>query len=201
MINCRLSEKYWKYIPCGSRSFSRKKGKEERGIEFLYSGVYNVPDRNDQDDDEGDGDYGEDPGSTECNYQLMEKQHQLEKMKTENSINEKIPIVINATKRDISSSEESGTQDDVLEHDSDRMFLLNLSLYLHKVGDQEKQKVLLKRGRGGYSFLLADKKSSGFQSDGKRFEACLEANDITFTSRTSVVTLNDECLASAREKC
>ncbi|KAI9582163.1 hypothetical protein GQX74_011658 [Glossina fuscipes] len=162
------------------------------------AGVYNVPDRNDQDDDEGDGDYGEDPGSTECNYQLMEKQHQLEKMTTENSINEKIPIVINATKRDISSSEENGTQDDVLEHDSDRMFLLNLSLYLHKVGDQEKQKSYKLEK---FTILWADKKSSGFQSDGKRFEACLEANDITFTSRTSFVTLNDECLASAREKC
>uniref|UniRef100_A0A1B0BE66 MADF domain-containing protein n=1 Tax=Glossina palpalis gambiensis TaxID=67801 RepID=A0A1B0BE66_9MUSC len=108
---------------------------------FTKSSVYNVPDRNDQDDDEDDDDYDEDAASTEDNYQLMEKPHDLEKIKVENSKDEKIPTAINATKRDISSNAESGTQGDILEHDSDRMFLLSLLPYLRKVGDQRKLKV------------------------------------------------------------
>uniref|UniRef100_A0A1A9ZDU4 BESS domain-containing protein n=1 Tax=Glossina pallidipes TaxID=7398 RepID=A0A1A9ZDU4_GLOPL len=71
----------------------------------------------------------------------MEKQHDLENIKTENSKEEKIPIVINATKRDISSNAQSGTQGDIIQHDSDRMFLLSLLPYFRKVGDQRKQKL------------------------------------------------------------
>uniref|UniRef100_A0A1A9ZP25 BESS domain-containing protein n=1 Tax=Glossina pallidipes TaxID=7398 RepID=A0A1A9ZP25_GLOPL len=62
------------------------------------------------DDDEYDDDYDADAASTEDNYQLTEQQHNLEKIKSENSKDEKIPIVDNATKRGISSNAESGTQ-------------------------------------------------------------------------------------------
>uniref|UniRef100_A0A1B0BKT6 BESS domain-containing protein n=1 Tax=Glossina palpalis gambiensis TaxID=67801 RepID=A0A1B0BKT6_9MUSC len=108
---------------------------EERGIAVLHSSDCNVPDRNYQDDNENDADYA-DAACTEGSYQLMQRQHELEKMTTENSKDVKIPIVINAT-NEIRSSKESGTQDDILEHDSDRKFLLSLLLYLRKVGKQE----------------------------------------------------------------
>ncbi|KAI9575833.1 hypothetical protein GQX74_014670 [Glossina fuscipes] len=63
--------------------------------------VYDFPDRNDQDDDEASIDYDENPASTEYNFQLMEKQHELEKMRTEDSKHKKIPIGINGTKHSI----------------------------------------------------------------------------------------------------
>uniref|UniRef100_A0A1B0G5Z5 Uncharacterized protein n=1 Tax=Glossina morsitans morsitans TaxID=37546 RepID=A0A1B0G5Z5_GLOMM len=80
--------------------------------------LYNVPDRNDQDEYEDEDDYDADTPSTEDNYQLMEMQDDLEKIKTENSKDGKIPIVINATKRDISSNAESGSQGGIIGHDS-----------------------------------------------------------------------------------
>uniref|UniRef100_A0A1A9URF2 BESS domain-containing protein n=1 Tax=Glossina austeni TaxID=7395 RepID=A0A1A9URF2_GLOAU len=51
---------------------------------------------------------------------------------------EKIPIVINATKRDISSNAESGTQGGVLEQDSDRMFLLSLLPHWRKTNYKQR---------------------------------------------------------------
>uniref|UniRef100_A0A1A9ZZD0 Uncharacterized protein n=1 Tax=Glossina pallidipes TaxID=7398 RepID=A0A1A9ZZD0_GLOPL len=103
-----------------------------------------VLDRNDQDDDD-DGDYDADPPSIEGDYRLMEKQHELEKIKIETSKDEKIAIVITATKRNVSQIAESGTRNDILEHESDHMFLLSLLPYLRKGGDQRKQKVRQKR--------------------------------------------------------
>ncbi|KAI9576822.1 hypothetical protein GQX74_005702 [Glossina fuscipes] len=81
-----------------------KKKEKKKGELHFYTQVYTTADRNYQDDDENDGNYDEDPTCTEGNYQLMQKQHDPEKMISENSKVEKIPLAINATKRDISSN-------------------------------------------------------------------------------------------------
>ncbi|KAI9576918.1 hypothetical protein GQX74_011341 [Glossina fuscipes] len=119
----------------------------------LHSSDCNVPDRNYQDDNENDADYDEDAACTEGSYQLMQRQHELEKMTTENSKDAKIPIVINAT-NEIRSSKESGTQDDILEHDSDRMFLSSLLLYLRKVGKQEIKVLQIRKIQIGIIFSI-----------------------------------------------
>uniref|UniRef100_A0A1A9X3T1 BESS domain-containing protein n=1 Tax=Glossina brevipalpis TaxID=37001 RepID=A0A1A9X3T1_9MUSC len=126
--------------PTEAETISQRNGSLLVTNGFAKTNIYDASDRNDHDDDEDDDDYDEDAASTEDNYQLMEKQHNnLEKTKNENSKDEKTPTI--TTKRDMSSNTDNGTQEDILEHDSDRMFLLSLLPYLRKVGDQRKLKV------------------------------------------------------------
>lgn len=80
----------------------------------------------DQDDDVDDDDYDAD-----ATWSGEDK-------KTENSEDEKTPIIINATKHDISSNAETGAQGGIIEQNSDRMFLLRVLPHWRKSYKLEK---------------------------------------------------------------